>query len=303
MRTRSANILLALALIAALGLLVFWLLSMPRPLTAADIPQHTPDVANGERLYHAAGCISCHQPPPELKDVAADVPAGGAPLHTPIGTLYPLNLTPDPETGIGDWTDLQFVNAVMRGISPKGENLIPALPYTSYAHMKPEDVLDIRAYLAGLAPVKSPEREADITALPLIRRGVGLWKWVGLDTTPWQPDPGQSESWNRGSYLVNGPGHCQECHTPRNAFMALDTAKAFEGGPHPEGKGKVPSLRGLIERGRYTDAADLASALQYGEAMGYDKLASGGMGQVQRNISQLPESDIQAIADYITSLK
>ena len=303
MRTRSANILLALALIAALGLLVFWLLSMPRPLTAADIPQHTPDVANGERLYHAAGCISCHQPPPELTDVAADVPAGGAPLHTPIGTLYPLNLTPDPETGIGDWTDLQFVNAVMRGISPKGENLIPALPYTSYAHMKPEDVLDIRAYLAGLAPVKSPEREADITALPLIRRGVGLWKWVGLDTTPWQPDPGQSESWNRGSYLVNGPGHCQECHTPRNAFMALDTAKAFAGGPHPEGKGRVPSLRGLIERGRYTDAADLASALQYGEAMGYDKLASGGMGQVQRNISQLPESDIQAIADYITSLK
>jgi mono/diheme cytochrome c family protein len=287
----------------ALGLVALWLLSAPRPLTAADIPQHTGDVANGERLYHAAGCFSCHQPSPDLKNVDASLPAGGAPLTTPVGTLYPLNLTPDPETGIGNWTDLQFLNAVMRGISPEGEHLIPALPYTSYAHMKPEDVLDIRAYLASLPAVTSPEREAEIPAAPLLRRGIGLWKWVGLDTTPWTPDTSQSDSWNRGSYLVNGPGHCQECHTPRNAFMALDTSQAFAGGPHPEGKGRVPSLRGMIERGRYTDAADLASALQYGGALGYDKLASGGMGQVQRNISMLPESDIQAIADYIASLK
>ena len=299
----SRSIVLALALILALGLAVFWVLSTPRPLTVADIPQHTPNLANGEVLYHAGGCISCHQPSPDLAGIENTVPAGGAPLHTPVGTLYPMNLTPDPETGIGKWTDLQFLNAVQRGISPEGENLIPALPYTSDAHMKPEDVLDIRAYLASLPPVKSPEREPDITALPLVRRGVGLWKWVGLDTTPWTPDPSQSESWNRGSYLVNGPGHCQECHTPRNIFMARNASKAFAGGPHPEGKGRVPSLLGLIERGRYTDAADLASALANGEALGYDKLASGGMGQVQRNISQLPEGDIQAIADYIASLK
>lgn len=300
---RARHILLALALLAALGLAAFWLLSMPRPLTAAEIPQHTADVANGQRLYHAAGCVSCHQPSPDLKGVDANLPAGGAPLVTPIGTLYPLNLTPDPDTGIGKWTDLEFVNAVQRGISPEGEHLISALPYTSYVHMKPEDVLDIRAYLATLPAVKSPERAADIVLEPLLRRGVGLWKWVGLDTTPWTPDPAQTESWNRGSYLVNGPGHCQECHTPRNALMALDSAQAFAGGPHPEGKGNVPSLRGLIGRGRYTDAADLASALQYGDAMGYDKLASGGMAQVRRNIAQLPESDIQAIAEYIASLK
>ncbi len=300
---RSGKFLLALALLAALGFAGFWLLSMPRPLTAADVPQHTPDLANGERLYHAGGCISCHQPSPDLKDVAANVPAGGAPLVTPVGTLYPKNLTPDPETGIGSWSDLDFLNAVQRGISPEGQHLIPAFPYTSYAHMKPADVLDIRAYLASLPAVKSPQREADVVALPLVRRGIGMWKWVGLDTTPWQPDPTQSDSWNRGSYLVNGPGHCQECHTPRNIFMALDESKAFQGGPHPEGKGRVPSLRGLIERGRYTDAADLASALENGDAMGYDKLSAGGMGQVRRNIAQLPESDIQAIADYIASLK
>lgn len=294
---------LALALVAALGLGVFWWLSAPQPLTATDIPQHQPDVANGERLYHAAGCISCHQPSPDLANVEKTVPAGGAPFHTPAGTLYPINLTPDPDTGIGKWSDLDFLNAVQRGISPEGRHLIPALPYTSYVHMKPGDVLDILAYLKTLPPVVSPERPAEITLQPLVRRGVGLWKQVAFDTSPWKPDPSQSESWNRGSYLVNGPGHCAECHTPRNAFMGLDTSQAFAGGPHPEGKGRVPSLVGLIERGRYKDAADLASALQYGEIMGYDKLSSGGMGQVQTNISKLPEDDIKAIGAYLASLK
>ena len=111
----SRSTLLALALIVALGLAAFWVLSTPRPLTAADIPQHTPNLANGEVLYHAGGCISCHQPSPDLAGVESTVPAGGAPLHTPIGTLYPLNLTPDPETGIGKWTDAEFVNAVQHG--------------------------------------------------------------------------------------------------------------------------------------------------------------------------------------------
>jgi mono/diheme cytochrome c family protein len=220
-----------------------------------------------------------------------------------VGTLYPINLTPDPDTGIGKWSDLEFLNAVQRGISPEGEHLIPALPYTSYVHMKPEDVLDILAYLKTLSPVSSPERPAEITAEPIVRRGIGLWKQAAFDTTPWTPDPLQPDSWNRGSYLVNGPGHCAECHTPRNIFMGLDRSQALAGGPHPEGTGRVPNLRGLIERGRYTDVADLASALQYGEVMGYDKLSSDGMGQVQRNISQLPEADIKAIAEYLASLK
>jgi mono/diheme cytochrome c family protein len=286
-----------------LGLGAFWLLSQPRPLTAADIPQHTADLANGEKLYNAGGCRSCHKASADLKDVDPSLPAGGTPLKTPVGIFYPPNLTPDAETGLGRWTDLQFVNALQRGISPDGRHLIPAFPYTSYAAMRTEDVLDIRAYLASLPAIRAPEREAGLPLAFIVRRGIGLWKWVGFDTTRWQPDPSQSETWNRGSYLVTGPGHCAECHTPRNLFMARDHAMAFMGGPHPEGKGKVPSLRDLIGRGRYKDAKDIASALQYGEIMGYDKISSGGMGQVQRNISQLPEADILAIAEYLASLK
>ncbi|WP_421694372.1 c-type cytochrome [Aestuariivirga sp.] len=291
------------AVILTAGAALAWGMSTPHPLAEAALPAHVADAANGKILFNAAGCLSCHKPGPDLKGVDASLPAGGAPFKTPVGVFYPPNLTPDPETGIGTWTDIQFVNAVQHGISPEGENLIPAFPYTSYARMKTEDVLDIRAYLASLPPVSAPEKEAEVPAAWLVRRGVGLWKHLGLDTAQWTPDPTQSASWNRGSYLANGPGHCNECHTPRSSLMVADMSRQFAGGPHPGGEGKVPSLRGLIARGKYKDAADLASAFQNGEMMGYEDMSSGGMGEVQTNLSKLPDADVQALAEYIASLK
>jgi mono/diheme cytochrome c family protein len=292
-----------LALFAVAGLFVFWFASAPRPLTAKDIPAHSANLENGKLLYNAGGCISCHAPGPELTGVPADVPAGGKPFVTPIGTLYPPNLTADAETGIGKWTDVDFVNAMQKGLHPNGDHLIPAFPYTSYAQMNVGDVLDIKAYLATIAPVKNQTKPHDVLLQPVIRRGLGLWKWLGLNESKWQPDATQTASWNRGSYLVNGPGHCNECHTPRTIFMSSDTSRMFAGGPHPEGKGQVPSLRGLVERGRYKDAKDLVLAFQNGETLGYDKMSSGGMGAVQTNLSKLPETDVAAIAEYISSLK
>ena len=286
-----------------LGLAAFWILSAPRPLVQADLPSHTADLANGELLYNAGGCRSCHKASPDLKDVDAGLPAGGTPLKTPIGTLYPPNLTPDSGTGIGKWTGLDFVNAVQRGISPGGQHYIPAFPYTSYAAMRTEDVLDIKAYLATLTPVKAERRAPDLPFIWVVRRGLGLWKWLGLNTAKWQPDLSRGESWNRGAYLVNGPGHCAECHTPRNLFLVRDDAREFAGGPHPDGQGKVPSLLDLIGRKRYKNTADLASALANGEMLGYEHMASGGMGEVQTNMSKLPEADVAAIAEYLVSLK
>ena len=290
-----------LALLSVLGFGAFWLLSAPRPLTA--LPAHTSNVANGEVLYNAGGCRACHKPNPDQAGLDPNLPSGGAPLKTPIGTLYPPNITPDAQTGIGNWSDLEFVNAVQRGISKSGQHLIPAFPYTSYAAMPVEDVLDIKAYLMSLKPVSSPKREAEIPVAFVLRRGIGLWKWLGLNTTPWQSDNSQTASWNRGSYLVNGPGHCGECHTPRNMIMARDDSRMFAGGPHPEGQGKVPGMRGLLERGRYKDQKDLATALQFGEEFGYESMAAGGMRQVQINLSKLPQSDADAIAEYLISLK
>lgn len=301
--SRLSKLLVSVLIIGVAGLGAAWVLSAPDPLAEAAIPAHTPDVANGQVMYNAAGCFSCHKPGPDLANADPSLPSGGAPLKTPVGVFYPPNLTPDPETGLGKWTDLEFLNAVQRGISPEGHNLIPAFPYTSYARMKPEDVLDIRAYLATLAPVVSPEKAPEIPAPWLVRRGVGLWKHLALDTTPWQPDPAQSASWNRGSYLANAPGHCNECHTPRNVFMVPDMSRQFAGGPHPEGQGKVPSLRDLVGRGKYKDAADLTLAFQNGEMFGYENMSSGGMGAVQTNLSKLPQADVEALAEYIVSLK
>ena len=192
---------------------------------------------------------------------------------------------------------------MQKGLSEDNEHLIPAFPYTSYAQMKVEDVLDIKAYLMTLTPVKNAVRNHDVFALPIIRRGLGAWKFIGLDETKTTADASQTESWNRGRYLVNGAGHCNECHTPRTMFMTSDTSKYLAGGPHPEGIGKVPSLIDLVGRGKYKDAADLTLAFQNGEMLGYSKMSSGGMGKVQTNLSKLPEADVKAIAEYITSLK
>jgi mono/diheme cytochrome c family protein len=266
------------------------------------LPQHTVDLVNGEKLFNASGCHSCHLP---SKDSGFDTTsvAGGTALRTPVGTLYPPNITPDPETGIGSWSDADFVNAMQKGISKNGGHLIPAFPYTSYTHMTVEDVLDIKAYLMSLPSIKNVVPAHDVPALAVVRFGLGGWKLLGLDETKTIVDPAQTESWNRGKYLVDGPGHCNECHTPRTLFMTSNTSKYLAGGPHPEGEGKVPSLRDLVGRGKYKDAADLVSAFQFGEMMGYNRMSSGGMGKVQTNLSKLPEADLKAIAEYITSLK
>ena len=216
------------------------------------------------------------------------------------------------------WTDIQVTTGATSvilealGYEPQVSTL--SVPVT-YASLKNKDIdvflgnwmpsmtADIKAYLDSLQPVVSPEKQAQIPAPWLLRRGVGLWKHFALNTAQWQPDPSKPDSWNRGSYIANTAGHCNECHTPRNAIMAADYSQQFAGGPHPGGEGKVPSIRGLIARGKYKDAADLVSAFQNGEMMGYSDMSSGGMGEVQSNMAKLSDSDVQALADYITSLK
>ena len=291
----------------ALGAAIFFYISRPQPLdksvlSAEHLLARKVDLKNGEALYNAGGCISCHRPAKGVKQ--QDLPSGGAALHTPIGTFYPPNITPDKTTGIGNWTPIQFINAMKRGLSPQGKHYFPAFPYTSYAKMKTHDLLDLQAYILTLQAVDtSKNKRTDIFAGPVFRRGVGAWKRLGLSDKTFAPDPNKSASWNRGAYLVSGAGHCNECHTPRNLIMISDFSRHLAGGPHPEGKGKVPSLRGLIARKKFSDINDLNSALRFGEIMGYEDMSSGGMGDVQTNMSKLPEADTKAISEYILSLK
>jgi mono/diheme cytochrome c family protein len=302
MRISRRRAAAAFALLAALAAASLWILSTPVPLDSTALPAHTPDLGNGEVLFHAGSCGSCHKAAEGTPGAREGLPTGGAAFPTPVGTFYPGNLTPDPETGIGRWSEVDFINAITRGISPEGTNYFPAFPYTSFRWMRFEDVLDLHAYLASLPAVRSPRREADVPMTALARRGVGLWKRLAFRVRRPAADPSRSRAWNRGAYLVDGPGHCGECHTPRDCLMITDEDRYLEGGPHPDGEGTVPSLLKLVARGRYKDARDLALALRFGETLGYDKLSSGGMGEVQKNLAQLPESDVEAIAEYLISL-
>jgi mono/diheme cytochrome c family protein len=294
--------IIAVAVLLGVGSATFVLLTRAGPLTAAQLPQHTASIERGRILYIIGGCISCHKPADTAgRDMT--LPSGGRPLKTPIGIFYPPNITPDKATGIGNWSTLDFVNAVHLGISPKGSHYIPAFPYPSFHRMPLSDVIDLQAYVFSLPPVNATNRPADVLLPWLLRRGVGLWKRLALDDPPYRPDPSKSASWNRGAYLVNAPGHCGECHTPRNLLLIPDENRHLAGAPHPEGKDRVPSLRNLVGRGRYADAEELTSAMRFGETMGFDRLSSGGMGDVQSNLAQLPKEDVRAIAEYLISLK
>jgi mono/diheme cytochrome c family protein len=290
-----------LVALGAIGIVIFYFLSRPDPIAAAALPAHTPDLDNGRIMYTAGGCIGCHRPTPE-SGRQADLPSGGKPLSTPVGALYPPNITSDPDSGIGRWTDADFVNAVSRGLTPGGSHYIPAFPYTSYNRMRIEDILDLKAYLFSLPPVKADNPARGLPLDPVARLAIGVWKRAALADRTFTPDPNRGESWNRGYYLVTGPGHCGECHTPRSILMIADGDRLLAGGPHPEGKGRVPSLRNLVPR-RYASPDELVSAMRFGEMMGFDRLSSGGMAEVQANLAKLPEEDVRAIAEYLVSLK
>jgi mono/diheme cytochrome c family protein len=295
---RAAAFLAAVAVAAGVGLAV---LTSARP-GGRVLPSYDPDPVRGEVLYRVGGCISCHK-----ASATAGVtgpPTGGSPFETPVGTFWPGNLTPDPETGLGGWTAGEFVDAMTLGVSPDRRHYFPAFPYPSYRLMRVEDLLDLWAYLATLEPVHAVGRAPDIALPWLARRAVGLWKRLALGDPGFVPDPGRSGSWNRGGYLVNGPGHCGECHTPRDALMIPDQRRRFAGGPHPRGdEGEVPSLLDLEGRGRYNGVDDLVMALRFGETLGYDKLSSGGMADVQMNLAMVPEDDLRAMAEYLLSLR
>lgn len=300
-RRGTKRFLAALALVAGAAA-AFLLLTRPERLPRTARAPRTPDLANGERLYHAASCAYCHrasQAPP----TRPGPPVGGAPFPTPVGVFYPGNLTPDRETGLGAWTEAEFVDAMVNGTSPDGRHYFPAFPYASFRAMPLDDVLDLHAYLMSLAAARSaPAPPPTVPLEPLARRGVGLWKRLALGAYTADTPPAREPGRRRGEYLANGPGHCGECHTPRDRLMRPDPGRPFVGGPHPAGEGQVPSLRGLVARGRYKDAADLALALQQGETFGYDKLSSGGMGAIQANLARLPESDLLSMAEYLVTL-
>ena len=292
--------------VVLLGIAAFLILTMPRTIDAAQLPQHTPDLANGEYMFYAGGCSSCHAAPApsgKCDDPATPKPlelAGGRCLKTPYGTFYAPNISPDAEHGIGGWSDIEFVNAMMRGVAPDGSHLYPSFPYLSYQRMSYPDVLDLKAYLGTLTPVKSTAPANDLKFPYGLRRGLGLWKLIFMDDRQFEPDPALSPELNRGAYLVRGPGHCGECHTPRDWLGGPIASEYMAGGPSPEGKGYIPNLT-PGEGGLSWSASEIAYALKSGFTPDFDVLG-GTMTKVQENMAKLTDEDRRAIADYLKAL-
>ena len=291
---RLLIVLGAIAALLAAG--VFWVITVPQVVSASSLPPHKPDLGNGRTLFYIGGCASCHATPGQKDPTKL---GGGLALKSPFGTFYPPNISSDPTDGIGGWNEAQFITAMTKGTSPDHQHLYPAFPYTSYQHMTKSDLRDLFAYLKTLPAVKG-RAPAHELAFPFdIRRLVGLWKLLYLDGLPFQPDPTQSDVWNRGAYLVNGPGHCAECHSPRNFLGGIIASERFAGAPTPDGKGWAPNItqKGLAK----WSEKDIAYLLESGFTPDGDSVGSA-MGDVVKNTSRLSADDRMAIATYIKSL-
>ncbi|MEP7029327.1 MAG: cytochrome c [Pseudolabrys sp.] len=289
--------LIALAVLAAvLGLTAFWFLTIPRTVPASALGAHTPDLANGKTMFTTGGCVSCHAVPKAEDKTRL---GGGLGLGSPFGTFYAPNISPDPKDGIGAWSEAQFVTAMTEGVSPTGEHLFPAFPYTSYRNMRSGDLRDLFTYIKTLPPVQGRVRDHAVPFPFNVRRTLGIWKLLYINSQSFKPDPSKSAEWNRGAYLVNGPGHCAECHSPRNILGGIISGLRFTGGPAPDGQGGVPNITQFKLQNWSID--DIAATLADGLTPDAD-LVGGSMAEVVANTSKLTESDRNAMAIYIKSL-
>ncbi|MCW6534243.1 c-type cytochrome [Sphingomonas lycopersici] len=262
---------------------------VPAELAAAD--PHT----RGEYVTRMADCEACHT-------AKGGTPfAGGRPFVLPFGTIYTPNITPDPETGIGKWTDAQFLAAVHKGIAPDGSRLYPAFPYASYTRLTDADVLAIKSYLFSLKPVRQANKP-NTFGFPFNQRWLmGIWSAFFNDDKRFQPVQEQSAAWNRGAYLVEAAGHCGECHTPRNLLQALDQRQKFAGG-QAEGWNAYNITSDRISGIGAWSNDELATYLTTGHAKGRG-VASGPMHEaVALSISKLTRSDIAAMVTYLRTV-
>jgi mono/diheme cytochrome c family protein len=291
------KLLILVAILAVIGAAVFWLVTMPATVPASALAAHTPNLENGKTLFYAGGCASCHATPNQEDKTRL---GGGLGLKSPFGTFYAPNISPDRNDGIGGWSEANFVTAMWKGTSPAGDHYYPAFPYTSYQRMRMEDLRDLFAYLKTLPPVQGKVPDHDLPIHFKIRRMLGGWKFLFLDGEQFKPDPSKSAQWNRGAYLVNGPGHCAECHSPRNLLGAIIKSQRFAGGPDPEGgDGWVPNIT-QAGIGDYSER-DIERILETGDMPNGDSVG-GAMTAVVGNMSQISPEDRAAIALYVKSL-
>ncbi|TRC91959.1 c-type cytochrome [Mesorhizobium sp. WSM4310] len=289
-------------ILGGVGAVGGWLLSAPVKLDAAALAQLGPgDAIKGKRIFYAGGCTSCHAKPGSQGDGRLQL-VGGLQLKTPFGTFVPPNISQDPKDGIGAWSVDDLANAMLKGVSPSGEHFYPAFPYASYTRMKPSDIADLYAFLKTLPAVAGKAPDNSLGFPFNIRRGIGLWKRLYLNNQPVvalassAPDPVVA-----GRYLVEGPGHCGECHTPRDFAGGTKKGDWLAGAVAAEGSGIVPNITSGKGGLANWSEADIANYLETGFTPDFDSVG-GAMVDVQRNMAELTAGDRAAIAAYLKAV-
>ena len=273
----------------------FWSLLHPERDVADVAPA---DLARGHDLFFAGGCGTCHATPAQ-SDVTRL--GGGLALASGFGTFYMPNISPNVKDGIGAWTTAVFTRAMREGVSRDGANEYPAFPYTSFQRMTANDLRDLFGYIKTLSPVPGKARHHDLKFPFTMRRGVGLWRLVFLDGEPLPTAPDKSEAWLRGRYLVEGPGHCAECHSPRNVAGAIKAGKRFSGAPDPEGHGYVPNITPDETGIGYWSVREIDDYLSKGVSpIGLP--AGGSMTSVVANLGKLTSEDRANMAEYLKTI-
>ena len=262
----------------------------------AGAPASADVLARGEYLAKAADCVACHTVPGSGKTFA-----GGVAFKLPFGTLYSSNITSDEATGIGRWSDDDFVRAVQQGVRNDGQHLYPAFPYTSYTQLSRSDVLAIKTYLFSLPKIAQANRANDLSFPFNQRWAMGFWNAAFFKSQRFQPDPAQSPEWNSGKYLAIALAHCGECHTPRNVGFGLEHGNELAGADVQGWRAYNITSDPAHGIGAWSNS-DISSYLTTGHADGRGS-ASGPMGEaVENSLRFLNPADAAALVAYLRSV-
>jgi mono/diheme cytochrome c family protein len=287
----------ALSVVAAVPAL--WFFFWPASIEAVQATPAQPTgptlVAKGEYLTKAADCAACHTAP------GGEPFAGGRAFKLPFGTIYSSNITPDRETGIGRWSDAEFVRAVHRGIGKNGEDLYPAFPYTSYALLSTDDVLAIRAYLSTVRPVSRHNTDNTLVFPFSQRYTLRAWKLLFVPTRPWEPSAAHDAVWNRGSYLAEALAHCGECHTPRNLMFATNSGRKYAGAIVDGWKAYNITSDNETGLGVWSDE-EIERYLSSGHAPARGSAAGGMAEAIDLSLRHLSSEDIAALTRYLRTI-
>ena len=284
--------------LSLVGGIVFWFMTRPGRIDPAELNGLTADSSRGERVFYAGGCASCHAAPKSEGD-AKLVLAGGLHFASPFGTFYVPNISPS-EQGIGGWSAEDLANAMIHGTAPDGSHYFPVFPYTSYGRVSLQDIVDLKAFMDTLPHSDAQNQPHDVPFPFNIRRTLGGWKFLFKSDDP-RIDVADDDQLALGQYLVEGLGHCGECHTPRNMLGGAKTDQWLAGAKNPDGPGRIPNITPHANGLESWSAADIAEYLSSGFTPEFD-VAGGQMTDVVQNTGKLTPEDRAAMAAYLKAV-